>query len=143
MTGHCGGTGGCFTADIKIATPDGIRQIKDLQVGDLVLSRNDDGSKCPARITSTHLSETWTYLEINGDLKVTESHPFNVNGVWIEAGRLDVGDCLMNSDGEPVIVSSIRPIHKGVRVYNISVGEKETFFAAGYYVHNKGPVIKQ
>ncbi|MBU1228285.1 MAG: HINT domain-containing protein [Actinobacteria bacterium] len=126
-----------------IATPDGNRRIEDLIAGDLVLSRDDNGSISSALITDTHLSETWTYLEINGDLRVTESHPFyNKNGEWIEAGQLGIGDKLVNNDGDLIIVSSIQPIHKGVRVYNISVDKNETFFAAGYYVHNKGPVIR-
>lgn len=137
--GTCGGGSGCFLAATMVATPRGPIAIKDLLPGDLVYSRDEEGNIKSAPIVQTHLSESWSYLVINGNLKVTETHPFYVGGKWVNAGELRVGDVLTGQDGKAIIVSSIVPINKGVRVYNISVGEYSTFFAGGYFVHNKGP----
>lgn len=91
-------------------------------------------------MVQTHLSESWSYLVINHDLKVTETHPFYVAGEWVVAGDLQVGDHLTDQNGKLIEVSSIETVNRGVRVYNISVGELETFFADGYFVHNKSPI---
>jgi intein/homing endonuclease len=39
-----------------------------------------------------------------GTLKVTEEHPFLVNGNWISASQLKVGDVLQTIDGKNVTI---------------------------------------
>ena len=43
----------------------------------------------------------------------------------------------LEEDGSPVAVTSIERINKGVRVFNLAVGETGTFFAGKILVHNK------
>jgi len=55
------------------------------------------------------------YLIINDDLRVTPNHPFYVNGEWISAGELQIGDPF--GDG----ISSIERVYERVPTYNFEV----------------------
>ena len=137
VVGACGEASGCFVGDVAIATPEGFLPIKEVEVGDIVLSRSGTGSLVQGTVADVHLSESWSYLEINGKLRVTETHPLYSAGNWIDAGDLRIGDELTTLSGEVVAVVSIERFYKGVRVYNISVEGHQTFFAGGIFVHNK------
>lgn len=141
VVGSCNGGGGaCFSQEVRVATPNGLVSISDLVVGDIVLSADTNGAPIEARVYHTVVAETWTHLVLNEDLEVTESHPFFVDGEWITAGELSVGDFVQGDDPEDrVRIASIQHVDKGIRVYNISVEPNETFFANGYLVHNKAP----
>jgi intein/homing endonuclease len=76
---------------------------------------------------------------LNGQLEVTGSHPFRVGANWINVEDLQIGDELTDSAGNLIVVASLERVDKGVRVYNIEVGNTHTFFVDGTLVHNKIP----
>ncbi len=78
------------------------------------------------------------YYVINGTLRVTGTHPFFVDGQWVKAAQLKVGDELVGVDG-PVAIASLTKMDGVMRAYNISVDGSHTFLAGGVLVHNKGP----
>lgn len=133
------GGGGCFLAGTLLATPLGAVAIETIKVGDLLLSQDETGQPRIGAVTDTHKTETHAYLVLNGTLQVTATHPFFVDGEWIEAGDLKVGDILTNRDGSQVSIASIARVNKGVRVYNVTVDDAHTFFANNILVHNKPP----
>ena len=79
------------------------------------------------------------YYAVNGDLLVTAEHPFLVDGKWVTAERLRVGDRLMDVGGKEAVISSVEYFDRGVRVFNIDVMAPHTFFAGGMLVHKKPP----
>lgn len=140
---YCSVAAGCFLGDVTVATPAGDVPIRDLAVGALVLSRDQKGAPVNAMVTSREVFEAWSYLDINGRIQVTDAHPFFIDAGWTNAGDLVVGDEIVLLDGQKEPIVSIERVDKGVRVYTISVGETETFFANAAYVHNKPPIIGQ
>ena len=97
--GPCnGGPGGCFLGDVLISTPDGPRSIMELKVGDFVTSRGDNGENLPAKVLAVYRYESWPYLSINKNIKVTKEHPFYIDGKWVKAENLEIGDKLLMED---------------------------------------------
>jgi len=131
------GAGGCFLAGSLVATPAGNVRIESLKKGDPVYSEGADGSKKPSVVTRTYVVEAFSYLVINGNLRVTSTHPFYVNGSWVQAGDIRTGQSLLNKSGARVQVVTIEQVNRGVRVYNIEVEGTHTFFVNGVLVHNK------
>lgn len=86
--------GGCVIEGTKIITSTGIKEIQDIEVGDLVLTTNNY-----ERVTHTWNPETLVEgtpecieIEFEDGTKVTccEDHPFLVNGSWVDAKDLSI-----------------------------------------------------
>jgi len=75
-------------------------------------------------------------------LKVTEEHPFLLNGSWIKASDLDVGDELVTIDGKKARISKITDVYENISVYNLDAGEYNDFIVEeGIIVHNSNQVL--
>ena len=70
----------CFTGDTDIMTPDGLRNIKDVEVGDPVYSINPETMACEVKPVVETVAEPNNYGELvsiqgeGADLKVTPNH---------------------------------------------------------------------
>ncbi len=100
------GGGGCFSAETRIALPDGSsRSIADLAVGDAVLGADGQINRIAA-IHQPTLGNRALYAINDSDFFVTDSHPFMTDDGWksidpaatarehidLPVGRLRVGD---------------------------------------------------
>jgi 7-carboxy-7-deazaguanine synthase len=92
----------CFIGYTKIATPKGSRNIKDIRVGDLVLS-SDGRIIVPKKVTKIFKRETSkdeiVRVLVEGDPGVvnnrvycTKNHEFSTNRGWVSAQDLKPGD---------------------------------------------------
>ncbi|WP_255196833.1 DNA polymerase domain-containing protein [Halorarius litoreus] len=72
----------CFSEDTDVVTPDGVRNIRNLEVGDSVYTLNPETFECeikPVAETHTYENQFGELHHISGnthDLKVTENHRF-------------------------------------------------------------------
>jgi hypothetical protein len=139
LGGECAIAGGCFLAGTLIETLSGPKPIEELAVGDEVISVNESGGIQSSVIEDTYKVIQCGYYVINGKMRVTRGHPFNVGGDWVNTENLHVGDMLSSELGQPIRVESIEAVNSVRRAYNIEVAETHTFVAAGVLVHNKGP----
>jgi len=140
FSGHsnCGGGGSCFLPSTLVMTSVGLVAVSDIQVGDMVLSRDESGEDVWVTVEETYKAvHPHGYFLINGTLGVTAEHPFRVGDEWVQAQDLLLGDQLIDVDGRVTAVESIEEVQKGVRVYNINTRDTHTFFAGGFWVHNK------
>ena len=75
-----------------------------------------------------------------GELKVTTEHPFLINGSWIPASQLKVGDLLTTLDGKTAIIKSINSVNLAntFNVYNLEAGIYHDFVVSEnkVVVHN-------
>jgi len=75
-----------------------------------------------------------------GELRVTEEHPFLINGEWIEASQLKVGDELTLTNGSKVTIKKLTSLHsnESFKVYNLEAGDYHNFVVGeeGVVVHN-------
>jgi len=135
---------GCssFAAGTSVWTPDGLRAIETLKVGDLVLARNDESFfDTPRPITQLMNREVaYHYSLSTGDdeIQTTEEHPFWRQGKgWVEAQHLKVGNAIAVAEGD-LLVRKIERVEQPLRVYNFTVEGDHTYFVGPYglWVHN-------
>lgn len=69
-------------------------------------------------------------------LKVTNEHPFYLNGRWVEAKDLKVGDELLTINNKKARITNIKDINEEVDVYNLEVENYSDFIVNGIIVHN-------
>lgn len=140
------GKGGCFVAGTKIWMADGTyKNIEDIHEGDIIRTKATalSSEMVTSKVIHTVSHEVSEYLVLNENLKVTAEHILFVNGKFQVAGRVKVGDQLLNKEGQWVKVHSVHPVTQKVKVYNFEVEHQHTYFANGFYVHNdKGDVVR-
>ena len=138
--GCTGGSGGdptgncyaCFLPGTKILMSDkSLKNIEDIRPGDKVFSFDLIQKKLVESGVSDLLihKREGGYLILNNKLKVTSDHPLFVNGAWKDADTLQIGDALINSDGELTKVENIEKTDGTNIVYNLNleIGQKNYF----------------
>lgn len=131
--------GGCFSGDTMVLMEDGSsRAIRDVRVGDRVLTRksDEDETLVLASVLSTHEIQEEGYLLVNGMIKVTPTHKLFVNGIWKPAGDMVIGDRMTGPDGSDVLLQSMEWKRERMMVYNLTIDGTHSFFADGILAHN-------
>ena len=114
------------------------RSIENVVAGDLVVSYDTaSGHSVAGTVTRTFVhANTEPIIVINGSLKATANHPFYLNGGWVRADQLKVGDVLTTLSGN-LSISRLDTEHSDESVYNLEVDGQHNYFAGGILVHNK------
>lgn len=140
---------GCFVAGTLVATPEGLVPIEQIQVGDIVLSRDEQtGETRYDRVTATFVRQGAEIVEVlvtgeSGEsevLQTTAEHPFWVEGRgWVKVGDLHGGSRFLARTGHGLDLKTVTSNGRLATVYNIEVGGAHTYFvgALGTWVHNK------
>ena len=132
---------GCFTPDMWVLTEDGAKPIPEINVGDKVLSYDDNGHQVMAEVLNTYETKNNHYYLINGKIKVTAQHRFFSDGGWKKAKDLEVGDLIQTATGKPDQIVSIEWRSVDLDVYNLTISKNHNFYVSpdgkdGYLVHN-------
>jgi Pretoxin HINT domain/Bacterial EndoU nuclease len=138
----------CFVAGTLVRTPDGLKPIEDIQVGDRVESRdevtNETTWKPVLQLIRNTGKSTLNIILVDDDgnsdkIGVTPEHPFRVEGKgWVPAGELKAGDKVIGAtDKLLTIKSSVRDKERH-DTYNFEVADYHTYFVGtlGAWVHN-------
>ncbi|MBM3247851.1 MAG: hypothetical protein FJZ10_00275 [Candidatus Omnitrophica bacterium] len=130
----CGQNPTCFLAGTPILMADGSnKNIEDIKIGDKILAFDEKTNSLKEDKVSKFLEhDSKEYLVINDDLKVTANHPIYQAGEWIEIGKLKVGDKLLNFEGKPEEIKSIKLVKEPVKVYNFYVNPFHTYIAGRF-----------
>ena len=137
----CGGClGGCFLADMQVSTLFGPKNIKDIKIGDFVLSYNTKTGKNEYKqvlktyIYENQMSDLYSLTVENSTLKVTGKHPFfikNENGLqWVLADKLKVGDYVMQSNSTFHRIDEISHVNQINTVYNLAVEDNNNYYVS-------------
>jgi hypothetical protein len=149
----------CFTGDTIVATADGPRAIRTIQVGDRVWTADPEtGKESLQPVTKTMQRETTALrlIDVGGEtIRTTDVHPFWIEGKgWTKAGEIVAGDQLRTEAGAQltVVASTTEPQggaimpaslssqpHGTTTVYDLEVADTHTFFVSAHkvLVHNK------
>lgn len=136
----------CFTAGTEISTEGGLKPIEEIEIGDKVWSYNEQtGETSLKEVVALYESEKYNLVEVTVDGEIitsTDTHPYFVHGKgWIRADELEVGDILIDVNGDEVIVQATRSYtsEEPVTVYNFEVEDNHTYFVGQQQVlvHNK------
>lgn len=125
----------CFTGDTLIHTSNGLKPIKDIQIGDEVYSYEEDKGQTVLK-TVTHLfeEEVAEILELHTEheiLKTTRNHPFYINGAFKDAGQIEPGEHLLTREGKQVKVLGLNYLPERTKVYNFEVEDCHCYFVGG------------
>jgi len=128
----------CFAADTEITMADGSRKpITAIKTGDRVMGFDRDAPLAPAKpavVKDLMLTQERELLWVNAT-QVTPGHPFLMaSGVMVPARAIKLGDKLVGSSGEEVLVSKIGPVTGTAKVYNFSLEGADGYIANGVRV---------
>jgi RHS repeat-associated protein len=143
--------GSCFVAGTLVHTAEGYKAIEQVQVGELVASRNElTGESTWRRVEQVIITtdrEVWDYVFVDDQgksetLGATPNHPFHTpNGEWVDVGALALGAEVSSLDGRKLTLVSKTMRDTGQTTYNFEVAEDHNYFVGtlGFWVHNGGP----
>lgn len=148
----------CIGGNSKIDAPNGVRFIKDLEVGDLVYSydlseKNIVATTVLRTAKSYHKYSAILHFSDNSSLSLTFDHPVWIEGKgWsaikptgvyekygINVNPIKIGDrCLRfhSGDKELIVIKEIELVEDGASFYCIGVKENN-FIANGILVHDE------
>ncbi|MBO9492018.1 ParB N-terminal domain-containing protein [Endozoicomonas sp. G2_1] len=140
----------CFVAGTQVLTKEGHKPIEDISVGELVWAKNVQTGKSEWKAV-TH---TWTVYDkdiyeisvrtlegVTQTIEATESHPFYVLGKgWRDTVDLQLGDKLVDNEGVPLVIVSLRSLERKDTAYNFTVADFHTYYVTqqNILVHNCG-----
>jgi hypothetical protein len=130
----------CVTGDTIVRTDKDLKLIKNLSIGDKVMSY-EEGTDYHSRVYSTvtmghHQTSPVLKLKLTNkkSLRVTADHLIFTKFGWIPAGKLSTKDCILTADSWAK-VWEITPDGEDT-VYDIQCEPYHNFFANGILVHN-------
>ena len=134
-----------------VLTAAGLVAIENIKAGDKVIATNPETFEVAEKtVLETYVRETTEllHLTINGEeIKTTFEHPFYVKDVgFVEAGKLQVGDKLVDSRGSVLVLEGkkLEITDKPVKVYNFKVDNFHTYHVGEnrVLVHNANKYVK-
>ena len=140
----------CFVEGTEVATDDGLKNIEDIEEGDVVWSCNPDTGETGLKsVKQVFVNETdeLVHITITNDSGKTENidttvrHPFYVVDYGFKyASELRIGDRVKSVDGDIYEVSKvdIEKLSEPIKVYNFEVEDWHTYFVSEemILVHN-------
>ncbi|MCL8538068.1 polymorphic toxin-type HINT domain-containing protein [Chryseobacterium gallinarum] len=134
----------CFPAGTPVHTEDGIKNIEDIRVGDLVWAYDEDTDTVALQpvidlITneSDHTISIYTEAEV---IETTAIHPFYTEEGWKDASELEAGEKILTKNDEKVTIERTEYSYEPKKVYNFTVDNFHTYFVGmfAWLVHNAG-----
>lgn len=131
-----------FGTDTLVSTPTGLVPISEVRPATLVLAYNeslDVTDFYTVTASTAHLDPTTLVIAIGSDvLETTPEHPFFVEGEWVPAGDLAVGDLISSASGEHEPVLDVTVIREPQVMYNLTVAQAHTYYVGTgeWLVHN-------
>jgi hypothetical protein len=120
-----------------VQTPEGLRAIEDIAVGDLVMAFNEEtGEIAPHRVTDLIRPDPKPLFALQardagGDIETfhaTDDHPWRVHGRgWVETENLRVGDRIDTATEDDLVVTSLTLTQRIEPTYNLTVDDWHTF----------------
>lgn len=146
----------CFVPCTEITMGDRTKKrIDQVQIGDIVLSYNEDTKEYqPKKVSHVYQSSPKRLIRVrtnHGRVHCTPEHPFLVNGKWVIASELKMGDAITGFNiqyeehnrfvEEVYELSETELVNYNTSsddfiVYNLEVEDNHTYIANSCVVHN-------
>ena len=137
------GSKGCFAPNTRVLTNVGYKEIKNINIGELVVSFDHEGTLSYNKVVTIfrHLSEELSRVELwNGTvLWATSNHWFfTEQGSFKELKHFKAEEALVGADNAKFPIKSIELDINSGEVYNLTVENDHTYVVEDIFVHNKG-----
>ena len=145
----------CFVPGTKILLANGSsKDVQNLKAGDVLLGSKGSHNRV-VKLAVMPKADRKIYAFNGGRYFVTEAHPFMTKDGWkaidpqaahqvnpqLKIGQLDIGDELVTRHGLIRLKKIESKTVKNAVVYSPVLDGSEDYYADGYLVHNKPPVI--
>jgi hypothetical protein len=140
---------GCFPQGTLVETSSGPKAIEELGVGDEVITVAADGATAFARIETvfTTRNTLWKIVTDEATLLTTRTQPLcTANRTIVPAGDLEAGQQLLVWREGGLQSASVREVSATARsekVFNLILGDSQTFIAGGFLARSKPPAPLQ
>ncbi|WP_415331149.1 DNA/RNA non-specific endonuclease [Clostridium perfringens] len=126
---------GCLVGDTLVKTKEGLKEIREIKVGELVLSKNEElGITEYKKVTEIHINSSYESCIIktqNSIIESTTGHLFMIKDRWWTAA-IDIkeNDCIELSKGsyEDILEIEYRENKYPVKVYNLTIEDNHNYF---------------
>jgi len=139
----------CFLAGTLVKTANGLKNIENIQVGEMILTFNFNTNKQEYKpIIKTHTNYANQYMKIelfDGTfIEVTGGHRFWLpqQNRWIYARDLNNQDKLLSATTLLVSIRDMIIIDKKVATYNLEMQDNPNYYVTGHQIltHNKSKI---
>jgi len=152
--GNAGGEAGertaktcCFVAGTKVLTIDGYKNIEEIELGELVYSKDENTGEQDWKPVVTLFEKYRVIYQLDvvsqsgeaEEIFTTDDHPFYVIGKgFVGTIELNVGDLIETESGGWVSVQSVVNTERQERTYNVEVQDFHTYYVTelGIWAHN-------
>jgi hypothetical protein len=131
----------CFAKNTLILTSKGLKEIKEIKIGDTVYSYNDvNKTKVWSKVTNVFnktVQKLYKVFVANDTICTTPEHPFYTSKGWLQASVLSIG-MLLQTTNSFATLSNIKAIDTSATVYNFTVAGTHTYYVGNnnLLVHN-------
>ena len=141
------GAGSCFIAETPITVTEGIKSIKDININDTIIEKDNAINKVIEINTFLVNEPIYGFNDIKPF--VTGSHPFFSKDGWksvdvntkhsdILVGQLKINDEILKVNGSYMNLDKISEEYRGtIKVYSLLLDGNNTYYANSLCVHNK------
>ena len=138
----------CFKAGTKVITSEGLKNIEDVKIGDMVLSADNKYHRVNNTMVRDYNGDIYHIKSksLYDDIYCTPNHRFLTQNGWVRADRLMIGPRVIDEDGLKIpnpasseyakIDEIIIEENQSCKVYNLSVEEEHSYTANGVVCHN-------
>jgi hypothetical protein len=145
----------CFVAGTQVSTKDGLKNIEDVKLAELVWAKNvetgESDWKPVSKIYVEHDRGIYHIRLRKSDgniinIEATDDHPFYVvNHGWKTTVELQVGDKVETKEIGNVMVVSVEDEHREDTTYNFEIADFHTYYVTefGVLVHNCTKIFNQ
>ncbi|MFK6999568.1 polymorphic toxin-type HINT domain-containing protein [Flavobacterium oreochromis] len=139
----------CFPAGTIVHTEHGIKNIEDIQIGDLVWAYDEDTDTLALQpvidIMQNESDHTISLYTENEVIETTATHPFYTEEGWKDASELEEGDKILTKEQEKVEIKKAEYNYQPKKVFNFEVAHFHTYFVGQQkaLVHNSGKCLSK
>ena len=138
------GAGSCtsFVQGTQVLTKDGSKNIEEIKVGDEVWAFDEETGGNELNVVSrlfSRVAPDILTIYLDGEkIETTPEHPFYVDGKWVEAKNITVGNILRTFEGKGSRVVGIEFDKSNSQVFNFEVADKHNYYVGheSILVHN-------
>ena len=139
----------CFPAGTPIHTETGLKNIEDIEVGELIWSYDEETETISLQpVVDIIENETDHTVELyisNEVIETTASHPFYTEEGWKDASELNEEDKVLDKEHKWQQVKGQNFLYQKKKVYNLTVANFHTYFVGllAFLVHNAQRCLSQ
>jgi ribonucleoside-diphosphate reductase alpha subunit len=130
----------CFTPDTKIHTREDLKRIKDIKLGDEVMTLDGTYKEVKCIIVNEFKGSILKINTVLGPLRCTDTHQIYISehSDFVSAKDILINDHLVFPGGKLNKVLSIETVYYSGKIYDLNIKDNHNYLTFAGIVHNSG-----